>query len=102
MPAVIGEDGVPGPWQFVREGNGRGNLGAPEQEVLLHVLHGHAAWAPGQLDGEIRADAWTWAAEIGPRFALGGDAHPATQHEQWERAVQAVAAQRHAERAAVA
>ena len=37
---------------------------------LLKVLHGHAAWAPGQLEGEIRAQAWTWAADIGPAFAL--------------------------------
>ena len=38
--------------------------------VELRVLHGRAAWAPGQLEGEIRAGAWILAPDLAGEFAL--------------------------------
>jgi putative AlgH/UPF0301 family transcriptional regulator len=77
-------------------------LGEPPP-VTLRVLYGHAAWAPGQLAGEIRANAWTWAADIGPAFAMRGGNGPlwleeAQPIETWERALAAVAVERRAGR----
>ena len=63
-------------------------------ECVLKALHGHAAWAPGQLDGEIRAKAWTWAAGIGPSFAMTVldtlDADGDVRGVMWEKAMEAV------------
>ena len=66
----------------------------------LKVLHGHSAWAPGQLEGEIRTGAWTWAAGIGPAFALStldradarGEVLPEGGGALWVQAAAAVAA----------
>ena len=55
--------------------------------ALVQVIYGHAAWATGQLEGEIRAGAWRWAPELGRRFAL--DEHFPSA---WLRANAAVAA----------
>lgn len=43
---------------------------AEEVPLCVQALQGHAAWAAGQLEGEIRAGAWTWAAEIGPDLVM--------------------------------
>ena len=59
-------------------GRGGGDAGAGAEveagreggAVLLHALHGRAAWAVGQLEGEIRSGLWTWAPGIGPGFAM--------------------------------
>lgn len=83
--------------------------------VLMRVLHGHAAWAPGQLEGEIHAAAWTWAADLGEEFALGlrgaqgigqegagvwwGGPYP-ERDAVWERALRRVAEVRREGRAA--
>lgn len=48
-------------------------LGAQEEgppEMLVRALHGHAAWAPGQLEGEIRSQIWEWAPRLGNGFAM--------------------------------
>ena len=43
----------------------------PERRPLqLQVLHGHAAWAAGQLEGEIRAGAWHWVPGAGALHTL--------------------------------
>ena len=56
---------------------------AGPQPLQLQVVHGHAAWAAGQLEGEIRAGAWLWDAGAAHNFILGGDHSTA-----WARAYQ--------------
>lgn len=43
------------------------------ERLRVQVLHGHAAWAAGQLEGEIRAGAWLWTAGVAHRFLLDRD-----------------------------
>ena len=52
-----------------RPPGGRAN-GDDEPPLFLHVLHGHSAWAPGQLEGEIHDGAWEWAPGLGEDFAM--------------------------------
>jgi len=62
----------------------------PTEPVLAKALHGHAAWAVGQLEGEIRSQMWEWAPDIGPEFTMHRtDAEAELQ--TWYRAVAAVA-----------
>ena len=90
------------------EGGPGGDREEGERPLLLRVLHGHSAWAPGQLEGEIRRQVWTWAADIGPDLALtsltsaaqGENGGRAQQVSMWERALARVAAARHAGQAA--
>ena len=68
---------------------------AEAPQVCVHVLYGYAAWSPGQLEGEIRSQLWTWAADAGLQFALGGNDERGG-HETWERAFRVVEERRDA------
>lgn len=57
--------------------------------VFVQVLHGHAAWAPAQLDGEVRAGVWKFAPTLGHEFAMCGSTDP---RGVWRRATARVAA----------
>jgi len=60
---------------WAREAAARRARGGPPRPppVLVQVVYGHAAWAPGQLEGEMRHGAWRWAEGFGPRFVRNPD-----------------------------
>ncbi|KAL1525616.1 hypothetical protein AB1Y20_020469 [Prymnesium parvum] len=55
----------------------------PGAQLQLQVVHGYAAWAAGQLEGEIRAGAWVWRAGAAHDFILDSD-----HATMWSRAFQ--------------
>eukprot|EP00325_Prymnesiales_sp_UTEX-LB-985_P025356 CAMPEP_0174733140 /NCGR_PEP_ID=MMETSP1094-20130205/60731_1 /TAXON_ID=156173 /ORGANISM="Chrysochromulina brevifilum, Strain UTEX LB 985" /LENGTH=359 /DNA_ID=CAMNT_0015935761 /DNA_START=35 /DNA_END=1114 /DNA_ORIENTATION=+ len=57
--------------------------------VLVKAVHGHASWAVGQLESEIRANLWVWAPGVGHHFALCSS-EAATSYATWQRAFTAV------------
>ena len=72
-----------------RELAARQNRGQPERPpVLVQVVYGHAAWAPGQLEGEMRHGAWKWAEGLGPSFVRDAD-HETAYHRALAIAVAA-------------
>ena len=56
---------------------GGGGGGRP----AVQALYGHAAWAGGQLEGEVRAGAWRWVPDAGRAFAFEPD-----PRSSWQRA----------------
>jgi putative AlgH/UPF0301 family transcriptional regulator len=58
LPGVFQGGALPEVLQRSGSGGGRGGGGpAP-----VHLYHGVATWAPGQLEGELRAGSWAFAA----------------------------------------
>jgi len=64
---------------------------ALDEPVQVRVLHGHAAWASGQLEGEIRSGAWEWAPDLGYEVAMRR-AEPRLGLDLWHAAMASVRA----------